>query len=67
MGFNQCYLPSVEIMQNSINEYGLDSFVKSYRKYDSISGETDRVEFFENKIKEYEKINININHNSITD
>ena len=67
MGFNQCYLPSIEIMQTHINESGLNSFIKSYGKYDSVSGESDRVEFFENKIKEYEKNNINIGYNSSTD
>jgi hypothetical protein len=54
MGFNQCYLPSVKAMEEYIEQYGMDKFINSYRKYDSISGESDRIQFLENKIKEYE-------------
>lgn len=53
MGFNQCYLPSIIIMQAEINTVGLETFVKRMEKYDAITGETDRMEFLENKIKEY--------------
>ncbi len=53
MGFNSCILPSIERMEEEIDSNGLDVFVKLYSKYDSISGETDRVEFLEMKMKEY--------------
>lgn len=53
MGFNQCYLPSIIIMQAEINTDGLETFVKRMEKYEAITGETDRMEFLENKIKEY--------------
>ena len=53
MGFNQCYLPSIIIMQAEINTVGLETFVKRMEKYEAITGETDRMEFLENKIKEY--------------
>ena len=58
MGFNKCILPSVQVMQEEIDRNGLNEFVRIYRKYDSIMGETDRMEFLEKKIKEYEN-NIN--------
>jgi hypothetical protein len=58
MGFNGCILPSIEWMQLEIDRDGLESFVKRYGRYDSIMGETDRMEFLESKVKEYEdKIN----------
>ena len=58
MGFNKCYLPSIESMEEQIERDGLEVFVKSYSKYDCISGESDRMRFLEEKIKEYEeKIN----------
>jgi hypothetical protein len=58
MGFNKCILPSIESMQFEIDRDGLELFVKRYCRYDSIMGESDRMEFLESKVKEYEdKIN----------
>jgi hypothetical protein len=58
MGFNGCILPSVKSMQEHIQRDGLEVFVKHYKKYDSIMGETDRMRFLEEKVKEYQdKIN----------
>ena len=54
MGFNKCVLPSIETMQSEIDNIGLAEFIRIYRKYDSIMGDTDRVKFLEQKIKEYE-------------
>lgn len=62
MGFNKCTLPSIETMQFQIQRDGLKEFVRAYRKYDSISGDSDRIEFLEQKIFEYEN---NINGDSI--
>ena len=67
MGFNKCILPSIESMKMEIAINGIEQFVKSYNKYDSIMGESDRMEFLENKIKEYEKNNIDISYDSSTD
>lgn len=58
MGFNKCFLPSIESMKEQIERDGLEEFVRLYTKYDCITGETDRMEFLENKIQEYkDKIN----------
>lgn len=58
MGFNGCILPSVKSMKEHIERDGLELFVKHYGKYDSIMGDSDRVEFLEEKIKEYkDKVN----------
>lgn len=58
MGFNKCYLPSIQVMEEQIERDGLEEFVRIYTKYDSISGESDRMRFLEEKIKEYQdKVN----------
>lgn len=53
MGFNGCILPSIKSMKEHIERDGLEVFVKHYQKYDSIMGETDRIQFLEEKFKEY--------------
>ncbi len=63
MGFNKCILPSIEIMQSEIDRNGLAEFVRIYTKYDSIMGDSDRIEFLEQKVFEYEN---NINSDSST-
>lgn len=60
MGFNKCYLPSIEVMKEQIERDGLKEFVRVYSKYDCITGESDRMEFLENKIKEYKSQNTSI-------
>jgi hypothetical protein len=56
MGFNQCILPSIIIMEADIKTGGLKKFIERMRKYESISGETDRMEFLESKFEEYKKL-----------
>ena len=54
MGFNQCYLRSVEDLESELKSDGLESFVKRYRKYDSLTGSSESFQFLEAKIMEYE-------------
>jgi hypothetical protein len=56
MGFNQCILPSVIIMEADIKTGGLKKFIERMRKYESISGETDRMEYLKSKFEEYKKL-----------
>ena len=56
MGFNQCYLRNVEDLNEEFNKSGLESFVKRYEKYDSLTGSSESFEFLESKIKQYEEI-----------
>jgi len=56
MGFNQCYLRSVEDLQSELNSVGLELFVKRYSKYDSWSGSSESMEFLESKINLYENL-----------
>ena len=53
MGYNKCILPSIIIMEAEIKTIGLETFVKRMQKYESIMGETDRMQFLESKIKEF--------------
>ena len=56
MGFNHCYISSVENLQSELNNVGLELFIKRYRKYDAITGPSESFRFLEDKIKEYEKV-----------
>ena len=55
MGFNQCYLRNVENLSKEFNRNGLESFVKRYQKYDSLTGSTQSFDFLESKTKQYEE------------
>jgi hypothetical protein len=55
MGFNQCYLRNVENLSKEFNRNGLESFLKRYKKYDSLTGSTQSFDFLESKIKQHEE------------
>jgi hypothetical protein len=57
MGFNHCYLTSVENLQLELNNVGLELFIKRYRKYDALTGPSECFRFIEEKIKELEELN----------
>lgn len=67
MGFNHCYISSVENLQKELELKGLEKFVKSYRKYDAITGPSESFRFLEEKIEEYEKVINDINNNTNID
>lgn len=54
MGFNHCYISSVENLQSELDNVGLEQFVKRYRKYEAITGPSESFRFLEEKQKEYE-------------
>ena len=56
MGFNNCYIPNLNELTKYYNEFGLEKLYKRFIKYDSWSGDSDAMNFLENKIKEYEKV-----------
>lgn len=56
MGFNSCHLPKYNQLVEYYNSVDLETFVKQFKKYDSWSGDSDAMNFLENKIEEYEKI-----------
>lgn len=53
MGFNNCYIPNYNQLVEYYNSVDLETFVKRFRKYDSWTGESDAMNFLENKVKEY--------------
>jgi len=67
MGFNHCYISSVENLQSEFERKGLEEFVKSYRKYDAITGPSESFKFLEEKIQEYEKVINDIDNNTNID
>lgn len=67
MGFNHCYISSVENLQLELNNVGLETFVKRYQKYECITGPGESFRFLEEKIKEYEEVTNNNNNNNNTD
>ena len=60
MGFNHCYISSVENLELELNNVGLKEFVRRYRKYDAITGPSESFRFLEEKIKEYELQSIQV-------
>ncbi len=66
MGFNHCYISSVENLQLELEMWGLETFVKRYRKYDAITGPSESFRFLEEKQKEYEEYINNINNDTNT-
>lgn len=66
MGFNSCHLPNYNQLVEYYNSVDLKTFINHFRKYDSWSGDSDAMNFLQNKIKEYENnnnININFTNN----
>ena len=53
MGFNHCYLTTVENLQLHLDNVGLEKFIKMYRSYDALTGPSECFEFIEQKIEEY--------------
>jgi hypothetical protein len=56
VGFNNCYIPNYNQLVEYYNSVDLETFVKRFKKYDSWSGDSDAMNFLEDKIKEYEKV-----------
>lgn len=54
MGFNHCYLTSVEDLQRYLDNVGLEKFIKTYRSYDALTGPSECFKFLEDKIEENE-------------
>lgn len=54
MGFNHCYLTSIENLQTHLDNVGLEKFIKTYRSYDALTGPSECFKFLEDKIEENE-------------
>ncbi len=51
MGFNHCYVGNILYLQKELEDVGLEKFVKRYSSYEFISGDTEAVEFIEQRVK----------------
>ena len=54
MGFNNCYIPDIDVLIRQYEQYGLEWLYNHYRKYDCWSGSSDAMNYLESKVKEYE-------------
>jgi hypothetical protein len=59
MGFNHCYVGNVIQIQKELDEVGLEQFVKRYQKYDAISGDSECIEFIEQRVNLYNNLKNN--------
>lgn len=57
MGFNHCYVGNILYLQKELEDVGLEAFVKRYSFYEFISGDTESVEFIEQRAKLWHTIN----------
>jgi hypothetical protein len=57
MGFNQCYVGNILYLQKELEDVGLEKFVKRYSSYEFISGDTESVDFIEQRVKLWHTIN----------
>jgi hypothetical protein len=62
MGFNHCYLTSIENLETHLDNVGLEKFIKMYRSYDALTGPSECFEFIEQKIKLWDIIVSNGGH-----
>jgi hypothetical protein len=58
MGFNHCYVGNILYLQKELEDVGLEKFVKRYSSYEFISGDTESVEFIEQRAKLWHTTNI---------
>lgn len=57
MGFNHCYISTIENLQKELDNVGLEVFVKRYQKYECLTGESESMLFLEQKQKLWHTIN----------
>ena len=58
MGFNHCYISTIEFLQKELDNVGLDVFVKRYQKYECLTGPIESMYFIEEKIKLWDIIRL---------
>ena len=58
MGFNHCYVGNILYLQKELEDVGLEKFVKRYSSYEFISGDTESVEFIEQRVKLWHTTNL---------
>jgi len=47
MGFNKCYLPSLQEMNQLLEKLGEENFIKRFHKYDAYIGSKESMDFLQ--------------------
>ena len=58
MGFNKIHLPPIESLIEKYEKEGLETFVRSFQKYDAIMGDSQSVTYLETLMETYRKKNL---------
>jgi hypothetical protein len=58
VGFNQCYISTIENLQKELDNVGLEIFVNRYQKYECLTGTSESMNFIEDKVKLWHTINL---------
>jgi len=58
MGFNKLFLPPIESLIEKYEKEGLETFVRSFQKYDAIMGDSQSVTYLETLMETYRKKNL---------
>lgn len=58
MGFNKIYLPPIESLIEKYEKEGLETFVRSFQRYDAIMGDSQSVTYLETLMETYRKKNL---------
>jgi hypothetical protein len=56
---NRCYIDDVTKMKAEFEKSGLDKFVRKYKQYECLIGDSDAVRFVEAKIDEWCLLKVN--------
>lgn len=54
MGYHHCHVPNMQQIQRELESYGLEEFIRVYSKYECLIGDSEVIEFIEQKAIELE-------------
>ena len=54
MGYHHCHVPNMNQIKRELESLGLDEFIRIYSKYECLIGDSDVIEFIEQKAIELE-------------
>jgi hypothetical protein len=54
MGYHHCHVPNMKQIQRELESLGLEEFIRIYSKYECLIGDSDVIEFIEQKAIELE-------------
>jgi len=53
MGFNHCHISNLSSVMWELETHGIEKFIKNYSSYDAYSGDSEAINYIEQKFKEY--------------